>query len=105
MLIIDHKSSELQTMYGHLSRIEKGVRNGSVVKQGELIGYVGSTGLSTGPHLDFRLKRATGEYLDPEAEFARQQGKELPPELQVTFAQTATARRERLRDLLNWSTF
>ncbi|MDR2404981.1 MAG: M23 family metallopeptidase [Deltaproteobacteria bacterium] len=104
-VVIDHKSYELVTMYGHLSRIEKGIKVGTQVSQGQLIGYVGTTGLSTGPHLDFRLKRETGEYLDPEKEFARLEGRELPPELQVSFAQSATARRERLRDLLKWSTF
>lgn len=106
-VIIDHdsESQDLQTIYAHLSRIEKGVRQGTKVSQNELIGYVGSTGLSTGPHLDFRLRKKGGEFLDPEAELAKQQGKELPPELQVAFIQSATARKERLHDLLDWSTF
>lgn len=41
--------------YGHLSRFARGIRVGKYVEQGEIIGYVGKTGLATGPHLDFRF--------------------------------------------------
>lgn len=51
------------TGYAHLSRI--GVRRGQTVQQGQTIGRVGSTGLATGPHLDYRVQEPGGRYINP----------------------------------------
>ena len=62
-LKIRHNST-YTTTYMHLNGFAKGIQKGSKVKQGDLIGYVGSTGMSTGPHLDFRLNK-NGTYINP----------------------------------------
>ena len=62
-LKIKHNST-YTTTYMHLKGFAKGISQGCKVKQGQTIGYVGSTGASTGPHLDFRLQK-NGTYVDP----------------------------------------
>jgi hypothetical protein len=53
---IQHKNT-YETQYLHMSRFAKGIKAGTVVKQKQIIGYVGSTGLATGPHVCFRFKK------------------------------------------------
>lgn len=57
-------SNGYETNYLHLSRFGKGIRKGSRVSQGQVIGYVGSTGWSTGSHLDYRVKK-NGQWINP----------------------------------------
>jgi murein DD-endopeptidase MepM/ murein hydrolase activator NlpD len=60
---IRHRAG-FKTMYNHLSRFAKGIRAGARVQQRQVIGYVGSTGLSTGPHLDYRVMK-DGRFVNP----------------------------------------
>ncbi|TSC82256.1 MAG: peptidase M23 [Parcubacteria group bacterium Gr01-1014_19] len=53
-----------KTVYGHFSRLAKGIKVGAKVKQGQVVGYVGSTGLSTGPHLHYEMHKFTA-YVNP----------------------------------------
>ncbi len=53
-VVIKHNTT-YQTIYAHMSKFAKGIRNGVRVKQGQTIGYVGSTGKSTGPHLHYEV--------------------------------------------------
>jgi murein DD-endopeptidase MepM/ murein hydrolase activator NlpD len=62
-LKIKHNSM-YTTTYMHLSGFAKGITTGARVEQGQVIGYVGATGLATGPHLDFRIAK-NGQLVDP----------------------------------------
>ena len=62
-ILIKHRMG-YRTMYNHLSRFARGIRKGARVRQQQVIGYVGSTGLSTGPHLCYRVIK-DGRFVNP----------------------------------------
>jgi murein DD-endopeptidase MepM/ murein hydrolase activator NlpD len=62
-IVLKHGSS-YETLYGHMSRFRAGLGHGSRVQQGQVIGYVGSSGLATGPHLHYEF-RINGVHRDP----------------------------------------
>lgn len=82
-LKVKHNSS-YTTSYMHLSRYAKGIEVGSHVQQGQVIGYVGSTGLSTGPHLDFRVYK-NGQPINP-LQMEAPPSLPVKPELRDSFA-------------------
>jgi murein DD-endopeptidase MepM/ murein hydrolase activator NlpD len=55
LVVIKHRNG-WKTYYGHLSKIEKGIWKGKYAEQGQIIGYVGATGLATGPHLHYEIR-------------------------------------------------
>jgi len=63
VIMVTHQG-RYTTVYGHLSRFAKGLHKGQRVAQGEVIGYVGMTGLATGPHLHYEF-RLNGQQTDP----------------------------------------
>lgn len=82
-------SNGYETEYLHATKLERGVRVGARVKQGQVIGYVGSTGLATGPHLHFGMK-LNGNYVNPSAQsFARSAG--VPTKYMTEFSRSIEA--------------
>ncbi len=84
-----------ETSYLHLSGFGPGVRRGQRVSQGDTIGYVGSTGLSTGPHLDYRVKK-DGRWVDP-LKLRSEPAEPVPPQEMEAFL----AERDRFRQELD----
>lgn len=62
-VVIQH-GSRYRTLYAHMQGFAKGIRTGGSVKQGQIIGYIGTTGLSTGPHLHYEFQ-VNGTHVDP----------------------------------------
>jgi murein DD-endopeptidase MepM/ murein hydrolase activator NlpD len=106
-VVIRHTGS-LVTQYGHLSRYGAGVRRGARVTQGQVVGYVGSTGLATGPHLDFRCM-LNGAWVNP-LTLPRPPADPVPQAALAQFRNAAEALRTALETLphsgfLTWQEF
>jgi len=91
-VVIQHNAKQ-STAYAHLSRIS--VRKGQTVKQGEIVGAVGSTGLSTGPHLHFEF-RINGRHVDPLTLAQQGSAEPISAALRLQFNQRAEFARSQL---------
>jgi murein DD-endopeptidase MepM/ murein hydrolase activator NlpD len=90
-IVLQH-GGNISTLYGHLSRFGS-ARVGARVQQGDVIGYVGKSGLATGPHLHYEY-RVNGVHRNPRT-VALPPADPIPPESQATFAaETATLWRQ-----------
>src|SRR3989338_16842 len=83
-ITVELKHGGYLTQYAHLSKIAKGIKNGSDVTQGDVIGYVGSTGISTGPHLQYAMFENNAPINPLTTEFPR--GESLPDSEKDSFA-------------------
>ena len=82
VIILQH-DNDIRTVYGHLSRFVSGLHKGEKVAQGDIIGYVGMTGLATGPHLHYEFL-LHGEHRDP-LKVALPKGEPLPEKYKADF--------------------
>ena len=64
MIVVRHRNG-LETQYAHLSGFARNLKKGAKVERGDVIGFVGATGLATGPHLDFRMRK-NGRFVNPD---------------------------------------
>jgi murein DD-endopeptidase MepM/ murein hydrolase activator NlpD len=97
-IILKHHS-KITTLYAHQSRFADGIAVGTKVSQGQLIGYVGSTGWSTGPHLHYEF-RVADKPIDPlSATAAMPAATPLEPEQRAEFAQAVAPYRQQLQVL------
>jgi murein DD-endopeptidase MepM/ murein hydrolase activator NlpD len=93
-IVLRHRAN-FKTMYNHLSNFAKGIRVGTTVRQRQVIGYVGSTGLSTGPHLDYRVMK-DGRFVNPLKQTFLP-GQPISPSNHAAFAQASGALFAQLR--------
>ncbi|MCS3903473.1 murein DD-endopeptidase MepM/ murein hydrolase activator NlpD [Methylohalomonas lacus] len=84
-IIIQH-GGRYSTLYAHMSRFARGLRQGSRVEQGQTIGHVGSTGLATGPHLHYEF-RINGVHKNP-VKVELPKAESIPEKLQADFKQS-----------------
>jgi murein DD-endopeptidase MepM/ murein hydrolase activator NlpD len=92
-----------ETYYLHLSAFGPGIRAGVRVAQGQLIGRVGATGLASGPHLDYRLRK-NGVFVNPLAEHRRMPpGEPVPAEARADFEEVRDRVLDRLKTAMEYS--
>ena len=96
-IVLRHRAN-FKTTYNHLSHFAKGIRGGMMVRQRQVIGYVGSTGLSTGPHLDYRVMK-DGRFVNPLKQTFLP-GQPISPSNHAAFAQASSALLGQLRGTL-----
>ncbi|MCS6818942.1 MAG: peptidoglycan DD-metalloendopeptidase family protein [Chitinophagales bacterium] len=90
-------SNGYETQYLHMRKIAKGIKPGKHVKQGEVIGYVGSTGLATGPHVCYRFW-FKGKQIDPLKHISKT-SESLPKHLKPTFLQISDSLKNQLAEV------
>ena len=91
-------NSTYKTAYAHLSRVASGLRRGSAIQQGEVIGYVGSTGRSTGPHLHYEIM-VNNRQVNP-LTVQLPAGDGVPDELMARFETEVAAIEQKMKDSL-----
>ena len=98
VIVIRH-GSKYETVYAHMNRFAKNTSVGSYVKRGQVIGYVGSTGMSTGDHVHYEF-RVYGVHRDP-LNYEMPKGEPVPAEIRDEFDQMVEILSARLNDLNN----
>ena len=98
-VIIRHRG-KISTVYGHQSRLAEGITVGTRVSQGQLIGYVGSTGWSTGSHLHYEF-RINDKPVDP-LSVAMPESKPVEPSQREVFEHATSPYRQQLQVLASF---
>jgi murein DD-endopeptidase MepM/ murein hydrolase activator NlpD len=102
LVIIEHPNG-WQTYYAHLSKFGRGVRKGVRVTQGQIIGYVGATGLATGPHLHYEI-RINNRPVNP-LTVEMPKGEPIPKELVAEFNDLKNQMDNRLASIKPYSAY